>query len=264
MRKLLIALLLIAAPAIAQMDDDGTWVCQTCPSISQGLVSLWTFNDGTAVDNYGTSNGALSNGASIAWSTGLAGQGVDFDGTNDNIFIADNDTNTFVTTYPTNKAGSISLWIYKDTTNDFNYLAKADNTTAGSIEWALSTISMKPFIGLYDNGTANRATGTSASAIPLATWTHIVYVYNGAGNNTGFTIYINGVLTTTTGGGGGSFVCTRQTASSIRMGVGIVLAASPSWFNGRVDDVRWFSRAVTSTEVTGLYRAGSYLRNIGR
>jgi hypothetical protein len=48
------------------------------------------------------------------------------------------------------------------------------------------------------------------------------------------------------------------------MGVGIVLAASPSWFNGRLDDVRWFSRAVTSNEVTGIYRAGAYLKDIGR
>ncbi len=255
---------MLATSAIAQMDDDGTWVCQTCPSISQGLVSLWTFNDGTAVDNYGTSNGALSNGASIAWATGLAGRGVDFDGTNDNIFIADNDTNTFVTTYPTNKAGSISLWIWKDTTNDLNYFAKADNTTAGSIEWALNTSSMKPIITLYDNGTASRISRTCDAAIPLATWTHLVFVYTGGATANHLFIYVNGVLAASTGGGAGTFVCTRQTTSSIRMGVGIVLAASPSWFNGRVDDVRWFSRAVTSTEVTGLYRAGSYLRNIGR
>ena len=69
-------------------------------------------------------------------------------------------------------------------------------------------------------------------------WHHIAYTYNGA---SGQTLYIDGVATTAT--------VANQTATPTVAYLGVAIARTARSFNGSVDDVRIYSRALSATEI---------------
>jgi len=71
-----------------------------CPS---GMVSYWTFDDGTAVDTFGSNDGIISGDPAIV--TGQVGQAFSLDSTNDNIDMGTDPSLDLGSTF------TVSAWI---------------------------------------------------------------------------------------------------------------------------------------------------------
>jgi hypothetical protein len=96
------------------------------------------------------------------------------------------------------------------------------------------------------------------------TWYHVVGSFDGTNNGVGSPIYVNGVRQTTTESGtslSGNSI-TYSTGATLRIG-----ARSPesdpnypggdyNWWNGTIDEVRVYNRALTGAEVLAHYNSG--------
>ncbi|HBU07276.1 MAG TPA: hypothetical protein DEB09_04295, partial [Candidatus Magasanikbacteria bacterium] len=89
-----------------------------------------------------------------------------------------------------------------------------------------------------------RPTYTASTTLSVNNWYHIVGTYNG---NTS-SIYINGVLNTSTNSG--SFSIGSNTSS---LSIGGYVS---NYFNGNLDDVRVYNRALSTQEIEKLYNIG--------
>ncbi|MEQ9302047.1 MAG: IPT/TIG domain-containing protein [Cyclobacteriaceae bacterium] len=115
--------------------------------------------------------------------------------------------------------------------SDYNF------TTAGSMGLALlSNGGISAFVG---TNTFNVA--TAASKIGINQWYHLALVKQG---DNGY-IYIDGNLETTAAG-----LSTRTLNSIVNMNIGRQPSGSPFYFNGTIDEVRFWNDARTATEIS--------------
>jgi hypothetical protein len=87
----------------------------------------------------------------------------------------------------------------------------------------------------------------AASAINNDAWHLLVGIYSGAGNTV--TLYVDGVLQAKTG----------ARVSDAAVGAPITIGGIPAYaYEGAIDDVRIYNRALTQEEITGLVREGGW------
>ncbi len=86
----------------------------------------------------------------------------------------------------------------------------------------------------------------SPSNVVVGEWTHLVGTYDGTTKN----FYVNGALV-----GSAATVLAPNTARPLRVGAGATEGAGQFFFNGDVDEVAVFGRALSGAEVTGHYLA---------
>lgn len=168
-----------------------------------------------------------------------------FDGINDNINFSDS-----FSTYDAGTAFTMSFWlninnvssqrcIYSKTTNDVNVYGLSIQVTTGA----------QIFIQARTPGYLT--SHTSTMIIPVASWTHLAVTYNGGNNLNGFRVYIDGVVDVTPS----SFAIGASLYSGQNALLGIRNAAFP--FSGYIDEVTFWNKSLTSTEVTELYNSGA-------
>lgn len=90
---------------------------------------------------------------------------------------------------------------------------------------------------------------------PLNAWSHVAAV----GNGTDIRIYTNGVLA---GTGGAATATYGSSSDKFNIGGGGIfdtMAVNGNWFNGRIDEVAAYHRALSAAEVRSLYSAGTNL-----
>ncbi|VVB75366.1 Concanavalin A-like lectin/glucanases superfamily protein [uncultured archaeon] len=209
------------------------------------LLALWHFNDKNS-DGFvlnsatGLRDGNLAGGADVnaagLWDTN-AGY---FDGVNDYLYTTFNPNSNI----GDNNPFSVSFWAYPK--NKLSNLV-----TVGCGNWNVSPV-QRWFVGQYTGNwywglgnTYDTATGVS---VDTNTWQHIVWVYDGSKNY----IYKNGVLTyTKTYTGIGNYPDMVSPLGAINQNGGFVQD-----FNGLLDDVAIWNRALSSSDVSGLFRKG--------
>ena len=94
----------------------------------------------------------------------------------------------------------------------------------------------------------------TGSAIPLNVWTHLAISFDGATKR----LYVNGAEV---GRQGGLGPLVYDAAAPLTIGLGLGLLPSGP-FNGRVDEVAIYNRALTANEVFSLYNADFLGRNV--
>ena len=201
-------------------------------SAQQGLVAAYSFNEGTGTtvaDASGTGNTGTISGAT--WTaSGKFGGALSFDGVDDWVTVNDApvlDLTTGMTIEAWVTSTALNGWetvIFKEMPGDHAYVLYA----AGD-----STV---PIAGIRRNGTIHAVSATSA--MPVGTWVHLAVTYDGA--NLG--LYVNGTLVRTTAVTGPIDV----TQGPLRLGGNSVWA---EWFNGLIDEVRIYNRALTAAEI---------------
>ena len=201
------------------------------------LLAYWT-GDNTPNDSVGSAHGVLTNGAT--YGTGKINNGFSLDGVNDYVNISP----SFGANYmANNKAHSYSSWIKPNnvvTSNAFIIqCGQSDNGTSMS----LNNNKLRFF---YDGGNGI-ATSTGSQTITANVWNHVAISYNGSGL---VSFYINGVLDSTVSASWVNSVTTNITRIGSYTGGAL-------FFNGGIDEVAIWSRAITATEVTELYNSGS-------
>ena len=212
-----------------------------CPNLNiSGLVAYYPFN-GNANDESGNGNNGTANGATLtADRFGNAGKAYAFDGIDDQISGAANRT-----MYSANK--TISLWAVISGSGDSNprIFGVGPAGSSGQYYGLVVAGNTSPRqIQFYTQGSV--ADGYSNTRIPNGTvWRNFVATYDGSKVK----IYINGVLDSETNTNG---LLVDFTTAVLQIGYS---DNGLDRFNGKLDDIRVYNRALSNTEVQSIYNA---------
>ena len=210
---------------------------------TNGLVAAYFFN-GNANDLSGNgSNGTVSNATLTTDRNGNANSAYSFNGTSSNISLGiDTAVNSIFNNF------SISYWINKIDSNQ-GLVIGSGSTQAGGSHRFLSRV-IKNVQVSFISGTIWYDAITSNNSIQLNQWQNVIYVRNGATA----TIYINGVSILTTSVSGNSMPNPTSPYATTKIGSGFNNA---EYFNGKIDDIGIWNRALTSQEIYNIYHACS-------
>ena len=217
-------------------------------NLNQGLVAYYPFN-GNANDVSGNgNNGILMNGVALTTDRfGNANSAYHFDGINDYIKILDDGS------FSTSKI-SISLWFLSESSNLQCLIGKKDFTNTGGSDGSQYQmfINYPPFPGVGSNLVGNNSTCTSISNSSYIntqdqlcnySWNNMIVTFDGSRHK----LYLNGVLKRDEPTTFNGFLTCN---SELRFG---------NWWQqdllpvkGKIDDVRWYNRALNIDEVTSL------------
>ena len=201
----------------------------------QGLVGYWPLDEGlgtTAYDASGGGNNGTITGAT--WQNVSAcriGQCLSFNGTSNYVSIAANMANSNMT---------FTGWI--NTTNAAGYVATEGIINSG-IRFNLYFSGGKLYWGCYNGGWVNIP---SDNTIPTNSWVYIAGVIDG-GVTGGVQLYINGIQQSSTG-----TIAACQPYGNLYLGAYIWPIGN--YFNGLIDDVRIYNRALSATEIQQMYQ----------
>lgn len=196
--------------------------------------------------NHGTMNGFTP---SSDWVVD-GGWALNFDGTNN--YVLSTNANQFQETVG-DRQFSFSGW-FKTATAGFGTIFSAGVTATSDPSMFLradaTNNTLLQFFIRNGAGTVNFNI-TSTSAVNTDKWIHVAAV-NGGNGSVGARLYINGIEEASQASYSGN---TAQTWE--RFGIGATIRNTIStYFNGCMDDVRLYSRALTASDVRSLYLCG--------
>jgi hypothetical protein len=213
-------------------------------STSSSLVSHWQFDEGTgsaAFDSWGSNDGTIT-GAS--WVNGLIGDALDFDGSGDYVNVGNDDS---LEIDITNSNVTISAWIYPKVLDNYEPVFVADDYDGAYYGYMLMITPNGKVWLTYGDGTGvdlnSRKTKTGTTSLQTDTWYHVVGVIRGG---TDMSIFINGLDDGGEYSGNGGEVSYSSASASIGR---VRFGTLDNEFNGSLDDVMVFNRALTEGEV---------------
>jgi MSHA biogenesis protein MshQ len=109
------------------------------------------------------------------------------------------------------------------------------------------TLGLNDGTGKLESWINNASQLDSTTAVSLGQWSHVALVYNG----TNRTFYVNGVFA---GSGNAPKIASVNDTSTI----GNVVPNDDASFNGEIDEVSVYNRALSSDEIAAIYLAGPY------
>jgi hypothetical protein len=199
--------------------------------ITKGLIGYWNFSEGngvTAYDGSGNNNtGTLTNGPQ--WTTGKVGSALEFDGANDYVDIADNSTVDLSTSF------TLTAWVNPDSTDGNRAIIRKDSA------YVLYYSSELDFYN-WSDGTRLSCSKTKA---PAGQWSYITAVWDGSKKY----IYVNGVE------------CVKESSvnfniNSADLSIGSQTDGAGQFFDGFIDEVRIYNRALSVEEIRYHYNKG--------
>ncbi|MGW0811447.1 LamG-like jellyroll fold domain-containing protein, partial [Nonomuraea sp. NPDC002799] len=203
----------------------------TAPPANTGLVAAYGMNEGTGTtvaDASGRSNTGTSTNAT--WSTsGRYGGALSFNGSNAYVSVPDSASLRLTT------GMTLEAWLNPATAGGYRTaLIKQHASGLAYALWA-NADNNRPYTEIATT-TDQGLSGTAS--LPLNTWTHLTATYDG----TTLRLFTNGTQTASKAVTG----TLRTDTQALRIG------GSSLWgehFNGLIDDVRVYNRALTPTEI---------------
>jgi hypothetical protein len=245
---------------VAQLYQQGAATKVAAPSqaprldnINSGLVAHYTFDGkdmiGGEVDDTsgnGKNGSIIKTATSTAYTSGIIGQALYFDGLNDSVnngvlvpSLSGSITNVM----------SVSVWIDPDAAvpNDsYAAVLRQNDTTTNGMYLRYNNTDPNMNFGV-GNGT-HIAVATTAD-LPANQWTHIVGVYDGSK----VYVYTNDVLTDSADA---SLIGTIDFGTATALGIGVTDLLTADFFKGKIDDVRIYNRVLSPDEIKQLYQMG--------
>ena len=205
---------------------------------SSGLVAAYNFNEGsgsTVTDLSGHNlNGTI---VGATWTTqGKYGDALLFNGTSSYVDLG-NPAALQLT-------GSITLeaWIKAAATPDDGQIVAKSNDSSGSQLKTTHDAGPQNFNVTVTNSSGTRVKRFSTTTRELNTWYHVAGVYDASART--LTIYVNGVLESGTLQG---TVPTANLNAAVNANIG--RRTGGYYFNGIIDEVRIYNRALSATEI---------------
>jgi hypothetical protein len=213
----------------------------TMDSVAPGLVGWWMFDEGfgtTAYDNSGNGHHGILAG-NPTWAAGHTGGGLAFDGVDDDVRCGSNSSLNITDEV------TVSVWIKLTAVDLDQKIAGNQGGTGGGykfgvfannrLEFEIRTASGMPVLN------RDLAGGT---ILLVGVWYHVAGVYSASGQY--IRTFVNGQLD-------------RELITKEAMGlsagtfeIGHEPFAPLYWWNGLMDDIRVYNRALSATEVAGL------------
>lgn len=225
--------------------------------LRNGLVGWWKFDEasGNVIDSTGRGHTGTVTGTTVI-SNCKRGSCRGFNGTSDSISLANTSAIRFT------GDGTMSAFVYLDSSwsaSGFIMIKNTDQSGTGHGMYLTINTTRNPGINIiHTDGGAHQHTLTSTTAISLNEWVLVTGVWQ----TPNLLIYINGINTDTSNVGSGTLrVNTSGPGGGIGANNNSSDVAPTSRFNGRLDDVRLYNRALTTQEVKDLYMPGVVIAN---
>jgi len=213
-------------------------------------VAHWEFDEGsgtTAFDSSGGGNtGTLVNGP--VWTAGKFGTALQFDGVNDRVTIPDNDSLEGVSGI------TISAWINPNLTGGDSLQRIVDKVwDSAYVLYILNNGSIGAGMATKGSGSgySSWSGGQFGKTVTANVWQHVVFVWDSTTAKAN--IYLNGVAGIAQARDGD-----RVGMSATPLSIGDRSSSDRS-FSGSIDDVRIYSRALSTQEILSLYQSGGCL-----
>jgi hypothetical protein len=240
-----------ALPDNAVNETIANYPLLTNSTLMNGIAGLWHFDEpagttgaGSVIDRSGNgNNGTPTNGTVVFGNAGKLGGSATFDGAGEYISVPDSSTIDF--------AGAITMaaWVYPNNFNNYQCIICSDSTSY-SRNYAMMLTNGNPnsvFVSFQNSASngINNAVGIS-TAVTANAWNHIVVTSVG----TSLTVYLNGFPVGTWNNPGFAGISAGSTLHIGSEGGG-------NNFNGSLDEVGVWNRALSATEVQQLYQRGA-------
>ncbi len=240
-------------PATLTMDGNKTVQARFASAvpIPPGAVALWR-GETDASDLIGGHDGTFFAGMSVATpsvtTSGKVGGAFNFNGT---VYVRVPDSAALKPAQIT-----VEAWVFPtmQTGNEQSVIACGNSTNPFDTWW----------LGVLNGGRPRFRSRHSAGAttpldapfaIPLNQWTHLAATFDGMTRR----LYVNGVQAAL--GSVGTLVY-DPAAVPVTIGADWALNAPTAFFNGRVDEVSLYSRALTVDEIVDIYHADVVGKNV--
>ncbi|HVV39412.1 MAG TPA: LamG domain-containing protein [Candidatus Paceibacterota bacterium] len=218
-----------------------------------GLAGYWPFDEGSgaiAGDMSGNrNNGTLSGSTLPSWVGGKHGGALSFDGTGGYVSTPSSSALNLTSSI------TIAAWV-KVNSNVTNYRMIISKESTAGTPWPFRFYVEQTTGKLVLDFTVSSAikTFTTSTAINDNMWHHVVAVRDDTGKTV--TVYIDGVSRAS-----GSYTGTvDSSATAARIGISPYTGggAGGSYpFIGNIDELRVYSRALSASEIAGLYSQGA-------
>ncbi len=213
-----------------------------------GLVGYWSFNEGTSTiahDFSGHGNtGYLGGSTPPQWVAGKLGNALNFDGSSSYIFVY----NTGNAVMPTsNSPFTIALWLKPTSLSCAHTCSIMNNETynVSGFRFAVGSAGAPYPFQFWTSESGGTISLLSDVTPAVNTWYHVAISYNG----TTATMYVNGAAQSTPSTG--NYI---GNTNGIFIGYPI---GGKEYFPGLMDEIHIYNRALTATEVAGLYQSGA-------
>ncbi|MHB1162907.1 MAG: LamG domain-containing protein [Minisyncoccota bacterium] len=240
----------LSASEVSQMYNAGSGshinVSLNPPNLANGLVGWWTFDGAQMVSNVADTSGQGNNGNLVSYTSttttpGPVGQALSFNGNNQYVNLG---TNSTAFNFSANLSGA--AWI-KTATDGKIFVSYQNNNPLFYMQVGATTAggTANKFVVYLrtDNGTV--VVLSSNKSVTDNIWHHVVFTRDASAQIVN--LYIDGVLDSQFG-----YTDTGPISTSAG-GHSISLAGTTYSFNGSVDDVRVYNRALSAQEVKQLY-----------
>ncbi|WP_113923014.1 LamG-like jellyroll fold domain-containing protein [Cognataquiflexum aquatile] len=218
------------------------------PPIGSGLAGHWKLDEGsgnTLIDHSGNGNNAvLKRTNEVSWVAGIEGLGLVLPATVDRFAIAPHSSSLNIT-----EAITISAWIRPNQSGNRKVLSKSG---PDGYEFGINSGGKVEF-RFNGNSSGNTYRLESITSYPTngTTWMHIAATFNGTTSR----IYINGQLDSSA-----SYAPVAIGANTVGLQIGAYLGIH-RW-NGALDDIRLYGRALSGSEILNLINAGGAFRTM--
>lgn len=230
---------------------------QVCTVPPSGLLSWWP-GGGNADDIVGQNHGTLI--GDVTFGPGIVGQAFAFNGAGEVIVLNNDNLNVQIFTltawvFPTLLDGRIDIVVNKESATQFPI--QYEMGIRGSGDPSVGTIpegNFAFFVGGM-NGLPNEFRGwvDGNAAVPLNRWTHVAMTFDG----TSAGAYINGELTKMVSNLRGDVPVTSGPLKIGSRSDHAIAQVPCTRFNGLIDEVGVYNRALAAEEIRAIFDAGS-------
>jgi len=204
-----------------------------------GLVSYWKLDEasGNAADSHGSNNG--TNVGTATFTAGKINNALTLNGSTQCQTVG----TSLLSAYT---AVSVACGIKLDVTGAFQHMiGKTDDATYNQLFRVTNANKLQATVA-----TATETYITGATSLTTGVWYFAVYTWDGTNIN----LYLNASTDTSAVAKSG----TMKTSSDL-VSIGRSSVVSASYFDGQIDEVGIWNKALTAAEVTELYNGGAVL-----
>jgi hypothetical protein len=215
-------------------------------ALTDSLISYWKLDEasGDRADSHGANT--LTDNNTVGSTTGKINSAADFASASSEYLshVDNSDLSTGDIDF------TIAAWVYLADLSTFRIIVSKDDEASGSREYFLEFNGSTFAFNLF-KATDSQITATWSSTPSATTWYYVVGWHDAAANE--MYIQVNngtpdGIAT------GGSL----QASGNAQFMIGArEYSGFPSYWNGRIDEVGFWKRVLTSGERTDLYNSGS-------
>ena len=211
---------------------------------TSGLISWWPFNGNANDESTYTNDGSVNSATLTIDRFGNANKAYSFDGGDDYIDIPHDS----IFDFGTNINFSFSFWLNTSTYHNISGIISKETTSIPGIGYQVMILENKPRFDFMSNG-PNDIDFRGDTTINNGSWHHIVLTANRSNNTISF--YLDGVINS-------SLVDQNLSIGNVSNPSSLKIGVERSYgnhFNGKLDDIGIWNRALTEQEITDLYNS---------